>query len=39
MEEVRDAAVHFEAVKISMSQDKNGITCIGSDDSEVLAVT
>ena len=26
MEKVRDAAVHFEAVKISMSQDKNGIT-------------
>jgi len=26
MNEVRDAAVNFEAVKISMSQDKNGIT-------------
>ena len=26
MEQVRDAAVNFEAVKISMSQDKNGIT-------------
>jgi len=26
MNEVRDAAVNFEAVKISMSQDRNGIT-------------
>ena len=26
MTEVRDAAVNFEAVKISMSQDRNGIT-------------
>ena len=26
MSEVRDAAVNFEAVKISMSQDRNGIT-------------
>lgn len=26
MTEIRDAAVNFEAVKISMSQDKNGIT-------------
>ena len=26
MDNVRDAAVNFEAVKISMSQDKNGIT-------------
>ena len=26
MKEVRDAAVNFEAVKISMSQDRNGIT-------------
>ena len=26
MEKVRDAAVSFEAVKISLSQDKNGIT-------------
>ena len=26
MNDVRDAAVNFEAVKISMSQDRNGIT-------------